>query len=84
MAAGWTVNATRALIAIWGEQNIQENLDGVSRNKKIFEKIAEAMKEKGYDFDYQQCRTKVKNLKAKYNKVKIANSVYIVKRIYPR
>jgi len=34
MAAGWTVNATQALIAIWGEQNIQENLDGVSRNKK--------------------------------------------------
>ena len=69
MAAGWSTDATRALIAIWGEQNIQQNLDGVTRNKTIFEKIAAAMKEKGYDFDYKQCRTKVKNLKAKYNKV---------------
>ena len=70
MAAGWSVDATRALIAIWGEQNIQENFDGVSRNKTIFEEIAGGMKERGYDFDYKQCRTKVKNLKAKYNKVK--------------
>ena len=69
MAAGWSTDATRALIAIWGEQNIQQNLDGVTRNKTICEKIAMAMKEKGYNFDYQQCRTKIRNLKAKYNKV---------------
>ena len=70
MAAGWSMDATQALIAIWGEQNIQENLDGVSRNKTNFEKIAAFMKERVYDFDYKQCHTKVKNLKAKYNKVK--------------
>jgi len=65
MAAGWSADATQALI----KQNIQQNFDGVIRNKTIFEKIVAAMKEKGYDFDYKQCRTKVKNLKAKYNKV---------------
>jgi len=48
---------------------MQQNLDRVSRNKTIFEKIAAAMKEKGCDFDYEQCCTKVKNPKAKYNKV---------------
>ena len=49
MEAGWSTDATRALIAIWGEQNIQQNLDGVTRNKTIFEKNVAAMKEKGYD-----------------------------------
>ena len=57
-------------MAIWREQNVRENLDGVSRDKTIFKKIAGTTKERGYDFDYKQCHTKVKNLKAKYNKVK--------------
>ena len=64
MVTGLSMDATRALIAIWGEQNIQPNLNGVSRNNTIFEKIAGAMKERGYNFDYKQCRMKVKNLKA--------------------
>ena len=61
--AGWSSEATKALISIWGEQNIQEQLDGVR-------KIAAAMRAKGHRFDYKQCRTKVKNLTAKYRKVK--------------
>ena len=68
--AGWSSEATKALISIWGEQNIQEQLDGVSRNKSIYEKIAAAMRAKGHRFDYKQCRTKLKNLTAKYRKVK--------------
>ena len=55
---------------MWGEQNIQEQLDNISRNKAIYEKISAAMRAKGFDFDYKQCRTKVKNLTTKYRKVK--------------
>ena len=57
--------ATRALIAI-----IQGQLDNVSRNKAIYEKISAAMRAKGFDFDYKQCQTKIKNLSVKYRKVK--------------
>ena len=53
-----------------GEQNIQEQLDNVSRNKAIYEKITAAVRAKGFDFDYKQCRTKIKNLTVKYCKVK--------------
>ena len=67
--AGWSDEATCALIAIWGEHNVQEKLDGVSRNKTIYEKIPASMREQGYNYDYKQCRTKVKNLTAKYHKV---------------
>ena len=54
--AGWSTEST---IVIWGEQNIQEQLDGVSRNRTIYEKIATVMRVRGI-FDYKQCR-KVKN-----------------------
>ena len=69
MGEGWSTDATWALIAIWGSKTYKKNPAGVTRNKTIFKKIAAAMKEKGYDFDYKQCCTNVKNLKAKYNKV---------------
>ena len=34
VAAGWSNEATEALIIVLGEQNIQNQLDGVARNNK--------------------------------------------------
>jgi len=48
--AGWSSEATRALILLWGEVNVQEKLDGVSRNRTIYEGIAEGMRKAGYDY----------------------------------
>ena len=53
--AGWSSEAIKVLISVWGEQNIQEQLDGVSRNKSIYEKIAAAMRARGHQSDYKQC-----------------------------
>ena len=36
----WSVSEVRALIAIWGESDIQDELDGAVRNKVVFEEIA--------------------------------------------
>ena len=66
---GWSIEATRALILLWGEANVQVKLDGVSRNRTIYEGITEEMREAGYDYTWKQCRTKVKNLTQKYHKV---------------
>ena len=33
MAAGWSAKATKALLSLSGERNIQSQLDGVVRNK---------------------------------------------------
>ena len=60
MPTGWSAEATRVLITVWREQNIQKQLDNVSRNEGIYEKISAAMRAKGFAFDYKQCRTKVK------------------------
>ena len=56
----------RTLIAIWGEDSIQEELDGAVRNRVIFDNIATKMRQKGYERDWMQCRTKIKNLKKEY------------------
>ena len=33
---GWTMEETRALVSIWGQANIQNEIDGVARNTTIF------------------------------------------------
>ena len=69
MAAGWSAEETRALVGVWGQQNVQSELDGVTRNRTVFERIAKEMRELGFERKCQQCRTKIKNLTQKYRKV---------------
>ena len=70
MAAGWSTEATRALVSVWSQENVQSELDGVSRNRTIFERISKELRDKGYEKTWQQCRTKIKNLTQKYRKVR--------------
>ena len=63
--AGWSTDATHILISLWGEANVQERLDGVTRNRTIYEEIEEGMHKAGYNYDWKQCRTKAKNLAQK-------------------
>ena len=69
MASGWTAEMTRALVSVLGQANVQSELDGVVRNRTIFERISRELKEMGIHRTWQQCRTKVKNLTQKYRKV---------------
>ena len=58
------------LIQLWGEEGVQEQLEGAKRNKHVYEKIARQMKEKDIDKTADQCRTKMKKLKLDYRKIK--------------
>uniref|UniRef100_A0A7N4NYB4 Bifunctional phosphoribosylaminoimidazole carboxylase/phosphoribosylaminoimidazole succinocarboxamide synthetase n=2 Tax=Sarcophilus harrisii TaxID=9305 RepID=A0A7N4NYB4_SARHA len=66
----WTINEVKALIDIWSDKNIQKQLEGTMRNKRIFEQIAAKLQKFGIDRDWKQCRTKYKNLKHEYKIVK--------------
>ncbi|NXJ11865.1 ZSC29 protein, partial [Odontophorus gujanensis] len=66
----WTVNEVRALIDIWSDKNIQQQLEGTVRNKRIFEQVAARLQKFGIDRDWKQCRTKYKNLKHEYKSIK--------------
>ncbi|KAM6361091.1 LOW QUALITY PROTEIN: bifunctional phosphoribosylaminoimidazole carboxylase/phosphoribosylaminoimidazole succinocarboxamide synthetase [Alca torda] len=68
----WTVNEVRALIRIWSDKTIQQQLEGTVRNKRIFEQVAARLQKFGIDRDWKQCRTKYKNLKHEYKSVKSA------------
>ena len=68
--SAWTREETLKLIELWGDSEIQAQLDGCKRNQGVFLKIAEELKEVGYDGTYQQCREKIKKLRMEYRKVK--------------
>ena len=51
----WTEEETRALVGVWGAEDVQSQLDGVARNKEIFEKIASSLANHGYHRTWQQC-----------------------------
>ena len=38
--AGWSNDETKALLGIWGASEFQSQLDGVVRNRTIYEKVA--------------------------------------------
>lgn len=37
---GWTNDDTKALVSLWGQANVQKELNRVTRNRIIFERIA--------------------------------------------
>ena len=65
----WSCEETRTLVGIWGAADVQRQLDGVVRNKLIYQRIATAHNQYGYDRTAEQCRHKMKNLVQKYKKV---------------
>ena len=45
----WEDDEVDALIAVWGEEDIQAKLDGTTRNIKVFEAIARKLSDLGED-----------------------------------
>ncbi|XP_052438951.1 uncharacterized protein LOC127977833 isoform X1 [Carassius gibelio] len=62
----WGDSETHTLISIWGSDAIQERLKGCIKRKPVFQQIALAMAEKGYSRTDEQCRSRIKRLKASY------------------
>lgn len=70
MAVGsWSEAETYKFIEIWGNDQIQAQLEGCKRSKTVYERIARAMTE-GHSKSATQCREKAKKLKTEYRKVK--------------
>ncbi|XP_019639725.1 PREDICTED: zinc finger and SCAN domain-containing protein 29-like [Branchiostoma belcheri] len=72
--SNWSTEETGALISIWGAGEIQRKLDGMHRNIEVFEEIAKAMVERGFNRTAAQCRSKTKALKQKYRTTRDHNS----------
>ena len=72
-SSSWKDEEVYKLIKLWGEDTIQAQLEGCKHNREVYEKIAKAMKEAGYNKNTEQCREKAKKLKAEYRKVRDKN-----------
>ncbi|XP_074983811.1 uncharacterized protein LOC142071888 [Caretta caretta] len=73
-APAWTEQEVQDLIAVWGDESVLAELDSKRRSAKIFEKISNGMKDRGYNRDAQQCHVKIKELRQAYQKTREANS----------
>ena len=71
MASGaiWGKEEVIKMIEARGEDNIQAQLQDCTRNQRVFEKVAQGLSEAGHSRTYQQCRDKIKKLRAKYKKL---------------
>ncbi|EMP35905.1 Serine-protein kinase ATM [Chelonia mydas] len=72
-APAWTEREVQDLIAVWGEESVLSELHSKKRNAKTFQKISEAMRDRGYIRDTTQCRVKLKELRQAYQKTKESN-----------
>ena len=73
MASMWSDEEILKLIELWGDEEIQALLEGCTRNRHVYEKVVEGMKEAGYDKSCVQCRDKIKKLRGEYRKIKDNN-----------
>ena len=74
-AMSWTEDETLQLLDLWGDANVQAQLEGCQRNKRVYEKISKEMEAVGYKRTAVQCRDKIKKLRAEYKRVKDHNGL---------
>ncbi|XP_071490667.1 uncharacterized protein [Diadema antillarum] len=71
--ANWDDNEVIFFLNLWSDVEVQKQLDGTVRNKKVFRDIAARMEEAGYRRSSDQLRDKLKKLKKEYKDAKKNN-----------
>lgn len=71
----WTVEETRVLLCAWSDERIQRSLAENLRNRHVFKQLSARMSEMGFCRSPQQCRLRVKTLKASYARARLQRSV---------
>lgn len=66
----WTVDEVHTFLCLVAEEKIQRELDGATRNERVFREVAQLLAAHGYHRTYQQCREKLKKLKSDYRSIK--------------
>ena len=65
----WRDAATKLLLEICSQDNIQKQLQGSFRNVNVFSKFVEELYGSGYLRNISQCRIKIKALKKRYKEI---------------
>jgi hypothetical protein len=70
----WSPEETIALIEVWRDEDIEGQLSGIHRNIPVMGRVAELLRDRGYERTGPQCRTKMKTLKSDYKNIKHLNN----------
>ena len=71
----WTDAEVFKLIDLWKEEGIQEQLEGSTRNRQVYEKLTAELSKAGSKKTGEQCRSKVKKLHQEYKEIKDNNGL---------
>ena len=71
----WEDSEVLCLLEVWGDQEIQNQFEGSTRNKNIFEVISARLAERDVVRTADQCREKVKKLHGEYKQIRDHNNV---------
>ncbi|XP_041967885.1 multifunctional protein ADE2 isoform X1 [Alosa sapidissima] len=75
----WSDEEVRALLLVWADRHVQQQLQRTLRNKSIFQEMARRLQQQyGVVRDWKQCRTKYKNLKYEYKIAKTTQAAGMV------
>ena len=61
---------TKLLIQLWGDPQVQRTLITIHKKHPVIAKIAEKMRNYGYNRSTEEINTRIKNLKCLYNRIK--------------
>lgn len=67
--ASWTLDETKLLLSLWGQDFVQRQATNTKRTKEVYEKISEKFNSKGYERTADQVRTRVFNMIAEYRRI---------------
>lgn len=67
--ASWTLEETKLLLALWGQDLVQRQQTNLKRTKEVYEKIAEKFNQNGFERTSDQVRTRVFNMIAEYRRI---------------
>uniref|UniRef100_A0A4W5Q6B9 Uncharacterized protein n=1 Tax=Hucho hucho TaxID=62062 RepID=A0A4W5Q6B9_9TELE len=68
--ASWSAEEVHALLTLWADGSVQEQLLSTVRNKRVFTKLSSELAALGSTKTSKQCREKIKKLKQEYKKIK--------------
>ena len=70
----WDNNEVKALISIWGGEDVKACLENTSKDAKTYRRIAQELSELGFDRNPNQVKDKMKSIKKAYKACKDCNS----------
>ncbi|KAF7219862.1 zinc finger and SCAN domain-containing protein 20 [Nothobranchius furzeri] len=66
----WSNDEVQTFLCLMSNERIQRQLDGATRNERIFREISELMACHGFQRTGKQCREKLKKMKSDYRSIK--------------